>query len=81
MGNMSERAFKAFDSRKIPEEHILKLDALKEAAANLWDCIDDIYPGLGIAPTGNSEAGRLVSLAKTDLESSVMWAVKAFSRQ
>ena len=71
---VSERATKTFESRGLNgrDNHV---HAIKSAAAELWQWIDNIP-----VPPGNTEAGRLVALAKTDLESSVMWAVKAISR-
>lgn len=68
------RAKKVFESRGLngQEEQVARL---KSKAEELWDEIDNIS-----VPPGNSEAGRLVSLAKTELESTVMWAVKALSR-
>lgn len=48
---------------------------IKTKAAALWDEFDNIS-----VPPGNSEGGRLISLAKTELESAVMWGVKAVSR-
>lgn len=48
---------------------------IRDRAAHLLDAINAI--GL---PDGYSDAGRLAALARTDLESAVMWAVKAVSR-
>lgn len=65
---------KVFDSRGVDGKgHVIQ--EIKNRAAMLLAEID----GINIPP-GNSEAGRLVSLAKTSLEESVMWAVKAVSR-
>lgn len=65
-----------FESRgfqgNIGPEHVARI---KEKAASLWEEFNNIS-----VPPGNSEAGRLVSLAKTELESAVMWGVKALSR-
>lgn len=69
------RAHAVFESRTLTEEQMSHNDVIKIRAAQLWTLIDKIP-----VPPGNSEAGRLMSLAKTDLESSVMWAVKAVSR-
>lgn len=52
-----------------------QVEQIKQTAAALWSMINVIS-----VPPGNTEAGRLLALAKTDLESSVMWAVKAVSR-
>jgi len=71
---MSERAKKVFESRGLDgqEEHVARIKAAAEA---LWDELDNIsvYPG-------NSEGMRLISLAKTSLEQTVMWGVKSLSR-
>ena len=70
----SKRALDTFATRGLngQEEVVTRI---KDRAAALWDEID----GIAIAP-GNSDAGRLVALAKTELECAVMWAVKAVSR-
>jgi hypothetical protein len=65
---------KVFESRGLNGNE-KQVDLIKGLCAQLWDAIDDIP----IAP-GNSESGRLVSLAKTDIEAACMWAVKAVSR-
>ncbi len=52
-----------------------KVERIKEKAALLWDEFNDLP-----VPPGNNTAGRLVAMAKTELEGSVMWAVKAASR-
>lgn len=67
------RAGKVFETRGLNNQDSQVLE-IKTAAAFLWSLIDDIS-----VPPG-TEAGRLVSLAKTEIESSVMWAVKALSR-
>lgn len=69
----TERAVKTFESRGLSDP--ARVEQIKEIAAALWYEID----GINIAP-GNSEAGRYVALAKTELEAAVMWAVKAVSR-
>lgn len=71
-----ERGVKTFESRGFKENGAEHVEYIKKNAAVLWSYIDNIP-----VPPGNTEAGRLVSLAKTELESSVMWAVKALSRQ
>lgn len=74
MQNVTTRAVKVFESRGL-NGHEKLVDEIKAQAAVLFDKIDSIP-----VPPGNSEAGRLVALAKTELESTVMWAVKAVSR-
>lgn len=69
-----ESSKKVFESRGL-NGFEKEVEAIKNEAAILHSLISHI----SIAP-GNSEAGRLVSLAKTELESAVMWAVKAVSR-
>ena len=68
---IGSRYLKVFESRGLNgfEKHV---EEIKSRAAALLESIDNI--------PGTYEADRLVSLAKTDLESSVMWAVKAISR-
>lgn len=74
MGHGAEsRHIAVFESRRI--ERIEQVDIIKFRAATLLAEIDAIS-----IPPENREAGRLVSLAKTDLENCVMWAVKALSR-
>jgi hypothetical protein len=70
----SKRAEKVFESRGLQGRDLL-VDEIKQKAAVLYDRLEEIP-----IPPGNGEAGRLVSLAKTELESAVMWAVKAISR-
>lgn len=67
-------ADKVFESRGLngQEEQMARI---KAKAAELWDELNSIS-----VPPDNREAGRLVSIAKTDLETSVMYAVKALSR-
>lgn len=70
------RGLKVFESRGFHgndgPEHAARI---KEKAAALWEELANIP-----VPPGNMEAGRLRALAQTDLESSVMWGVKALSR-
>jgi len=71
---MSDRAYKTFESRGLYGQES-KVELIKTHAAQLWDAFDNIS-----VPPDNSEAGRLVATAKTQLESAVMFAVKAVSR-
>jgi hypothetical protein len=66
---------RALESRGIKKEKDALVGNIKSYGADLFDAIDNI----SIEP-GNSEAGRLVDLAKTNVEQAVMWAVKAVSR-
>jgi hypothetical protein len=72
MSTPSKKATAVFESRGLngQESHIA---AIKEQAAILHDLFEAI-------PATSQEAARLVSLSKTELESAVMWAVKATSR-
>jgi hypothetical protein len=72
--NITNRAHHAFASLGT-ESMIPKMDEIKEIASILWDRIDNIQ----VSP-GNSDSGRMVSISKTKLEETVMWAVKAISR-
>lgn len=67
-------SIKVFESRGLNDQEN-RAQVIKNCAADLWTMIHDIE-----IPPGNSESGRLVSLSKTDLESCVMWAIKALSR-
>jgi len=65
---------RVFESRGLNGQE-QRVEHLKKAAAFLLAEINKIS-----IPPGNSEAGRLVSIAKTELETCVMYAVKAYSR-
>lgn len=52
------------------------IEQIKYASSIVMDSIDQI----SVPPDNAAEVGRLVSLAKTSLEESVMWATKAVSR-
>jgi len=75
-GYSENRAQKAFNQRSLSDSQIQQVERIKTKAEALWNEIDNI----GV-PHGDSEAGRLVSLAKTSLEETVLWGVKAVSRQ
>lgn len=64
---------KIFESRGLNNQE-QKVENIKQLAGMLWQEFDEILHEEG------SEAPRLISLAKTHLESSVMWGVKACSR-
>ncbi len=68
----SKQATAVFESRGLNGQEE-KIAEIKKQAAILYDLISSI-------PAVSQEAARLVSLARTELESSVMWAVKATSR-
>lgn len=69
------RSVAVFESRGLRDGTEALITQLKMEAAILLDTINEIE-----VPPGNSEAGRLIALAKTELESTVMWATKAVSR-
>jgi hypothetical protein len=56
-----------------------RVGRIKRAAADLIDLIEEI-PSDRETERGN-EAGRLKSLAQTEVESAAMWAVKAATKQ
>lgn len=70
------RAVATFEQRGLNDSQVESIEQIKTNAAALWYNLDNI----AVAP-GNSDSGRLVSLAKTSLEEAVMWATKAVSRQ
>ncbi len=74
MSSFSEQHIKVFESRGLNGQEA-EMERIKLCAAALFAEINRIS-----IPPDNREAGRLVSLAKTELESCVMWAVKALSR-
>lgn len=76
MTETTTEATKTFEHRTMNDSQIQTVEAIKSKAATLWDALNDIS-----VPSGNTEAGRLVSSAKTTLEESIMWATKAISRQ
>lgn len=69
------RAARVFEQRGIHSDHLELLEHLKDDAATLHARMDRIA-----IPPGNQEAGRLVAMAKSQLEIAVMCAVKAISR-
>lgn len=72
----SQKGMSVFESRGFATPHHSEtVEKLKGIAAVLWTELDAIVP-----PPGNSETGRYLAIAKTELESSVMFAVKALSR-
>lgn len=62
-----------FESRGFNPGRDALVDDIKFAASLLFSKIDDIEDG--------PESSRLKALARTELESCVMWAVKAISRE
>lgn len=69
-----ELGISVFESRGL-NGRLTQVEQIKETAAALWSMINAIS-----CDPDNTEAPRLLALAKTDLESSVMWAVKGISR-
>lgn len=72
----TKRAKAVFDQRSMNSGQVEMVERIKNNAAHLWVTLDEIT-----ADPGNTETMRLVSIAKTDLETCVMSAVKAVSRQ
>jgi hypothetical protein len=64
----------SFESRGFPADTSHLVDQVKQKAGEL----DDLYGQLSIEP--GAEGGRMLALAKTNLEQSVMWFVKGVSR-
>lgn len=56
--------------RQLTEEELAAMASIKNAATELWALIDIATP--------NADK-RMLSLAKTNLEQSIMWAVKAIT--
>lgn len=73
--SMSGAAHNAFAQWPIRPEDIELLHSISTHASLLWDKLDAIS-----IPPGNSQSGRMVALAKTKVEETVMWATKAISR-
>jgi hypothetical protein len=67
-----------FSSRELTALGSLQIDVIKQRAAVLLAEIDSIKPVEGNETP--HDCHRLVALSKRDLESAVMWAVKAISR-
>jgi hypothetical protein len=69
------RARAMFESRGFTtEQQTTLVEEIKDLAATLYDKIDSV------TNVNQTEASRLVALAKTSLEETVMWATKAVSR-
>ncbi len=73
---------KTFETRGFKtHDGAAKVEKIKELASELEKAIDNVLVDSEFGtPTESREAGRLVAVAKTNLEQSVMWAVKAVSR-
>lgn len=56
--------------KAISEKQALWMGAIKEKAQELWDMIDE---------SGDPSNGRMIAVAKTKLETSIMWAIKAIT--
>jgi hypothetical protein len=70
-----------FESRSLSAIGAAQIDTIKAKAAELLAEIDSIKATDEVVTAGKqNESLRLVALAKKDLESTVMWAVKAISR-
>lgn len=72
---MSSKAKRVFESRPLSVDQLKKIAVIKEYAEYLYDAID-VMPS-----TPSVDYASLVGRAKHDLESCVMLAVKAVSRE
>lgn len=70
---MSEKHDAVFETREIKNPDLVK--KVKKCAAELLE----LYEEIAFVPS--DDVSRLAALARTDLEMSVMWAIKAISRQ
>ncbi len=66
------------EDRFVTEEQKYKVREIKLAAERLWLTYQEAMEHLGDAEQYGGD-GRLMALAKTALEESVMWAVKAIT--
>lgn len=74
--NVNRTAMATFESRGYTmEHHASQAQRIRAVAAALWAEYDAIS-----IPSGNSEVGRLLAVAKTELETSAMFAIKALTR-
>lgn len=64
--------------RDLDEGEIEVMNALKEGEAHLGQLLTAIENGM--ADHGDKEAGRWLSIARTHLETGIMYAIKAVAR-
>lgn len=57
-----------------------EVDEIKRKAADLIDAVDAITDGSQHGEAAGAERTRLKALARTDIESAAMWAVKAATK-
>ena len=69
----TDHSSKVFEQRGLGNQEE-RVEAIKFAATQLLSQIGEVLTD------GNPDAGRCLSIAKTKLEESVMWAVKGVSR-
>lgn len=69
----SEQAHQRFNSRLLSAQQQAQIARIKLQA-------EIIYDDIAAIPQENHESARLVSLAKTSLEETILWATKAISR-
>ncbi len=65
-----------FLSKEMKSDAIVQADAIRQKADELLSLFDN-----AVSKEERSEASRLMSLARTSLEQSAMWAIKAISRK
>jgi hypothetical protein len=59
--------------KPLTEDQKTKMEVIKRIAGQLWDVID-------LASTNDQTDKRCLSIAKTELESCVMWATKGITQ-
>lgn len=70
------KELEVFESRPLSDEGKQAMETIKIDAAILLHAMDRVIP-----KEERSEASRLMNIARTNLEQTVMWAVKAISRK
>jgi hypothetical protein len=65
-----------FESRPMGSFQVGEMDKLKGDAAVLLHSMNQIVP-----KEERSEASRLMNIARTNLEQTIMWSIKAISRK
>ena len=64
-----------FEFKQMTDEAKTKSDAIRVKAEELLALFNE-----GVSTEERSEASRLMNVARTNLEQSIMWAIKALSR-
>lgn len=74
--DMNGKAWRTFEAMPIDTTGVEILHHVKAWATTLWDTFDKLQASTDT----NSESKRYFAVAKTELETAVMWAVKGISR-